>query len=41
MLVELSGIWLALLNGIAWVAIQLGGAYLCCRIPSQRLDHRQ
>ena len=41
MLVELSGIWLVVLNGIAWVAIHLGIAYLCCRIPTQRLDHRR
>jgi glycosyl-4,4'-diaponeurosporenoate acyltransferase len=41
MLVELSGIWLVVLNGIAWVALHLGIAYLCCRIPTQRLDHRR
>jgi glycosyl-4,4'-diaponeurosporenoate acyltransferase len=41
MLVELSGIWLVVLNGIAWVVLHLGTAYLCCRIPTQRLDHRR
>jgi len=41
MLVELSGIWLVVLNGIAWVALHLGVAYLCCRIPPRRLDHRR
>jgi len=41
MLVELSGIWLVLLNGIAWVALQIGIGYLCCRIPTKRLDHRR
>jgi len=41
MLVELSGIWLVLLNAAAWVAVQLGVAYLCCRIPIERLDHRR
>jgi glycosyl-4,4'-diaponeurosporenoate acyltransferase len=38
MLTALSGIWLVLFNAIAWVAIHLGVAYLCCRIPAQRLD---
>jgi len=41
MLIELSGIWLVLLNGIAWVAVHLGVAYLCCRIPARWLDHRR
>lgn len=41
MLVELSGIWLVVLNGIAWVAMHLGVAYLCCRIPTRQLDHRR
>jgi glycosyl-4,4'-diaponeurosporenoate acyltransferase len=41
MLVELSGIWLVVLNGITWLAIHLGIAYLCCRIPPHRLDHRR
>ncbi|MBN1639960.1 MAG: hypothetical protein JXA09_01900 [Anaerolineae bacterium] len=40
MLVDLSGIWLVLLNAIAWVAIHLGVASLCCRIPARWLDHR-
>ena len=39
MLVELSGIWLVLLNAVAWVAIHLGVAYLCWRIPLERLGH--
>jgi glycosyl-4,4'-diaponeurosporenoate acyltransferase len=41
MLVELSGIWLVVLNGMAWVAVHLGVAYLCCRIPAQHLDCRR
>jgi glycosyl-4,4'-diaponeurosporenoate acyltransferase len=41
MLVELAGIWLVVLNGIAWVALNLGIAYLCCRVPTQRLEHRR
>ena len=41
MLIELSGIWLVLLNGIAWVAVHLGVAYLCCHIPARWLDHRR
>jgi hypothetical protein len=41
MLVELSGIWLVLLDGFAWVALHLGIAYLCCRVPTQRLDYRR
>jgi glycosyl-4,4'-diaponeurosporenoate acyltransferase len=41
MLVELSGIWLVVLNVIAWVALHLGVAYLCCRIPVRQLDHRR
>jgi glycosyl-4,4'-diaponeurosporenoate acyltransferase len=41
MLVKLSGIWLVVLNGIAWVVLHLGIAYLCYRIPTQRLDHRR
>jgi glycosyl-4,4'-diaponeurosporenoate acyltransferase len=40
MLVKLSGIWLVLLNVIVWVALHLGVACLCCRIPNQRLDHQ-
>lgn len=40
MLVELSGVWLILLNAVVWVALHLGVAYLCCRIPIHRLDHR-
>jgi glycosyl-4,4'-diaponeurosporenoate acyltransferase len=39
MLVDLSGIWLYVLNGVAWVAVHLGVAYLCCRIPVERFDH--
>ena len=41
MLVELSGIWLVVLNGLAWLAIHLGIAYACCRIPLRQLDHRR
>ena len=41
MLVALSGIWLVVLNVMAWVALHLGIAYLCCRIPTPKLDHRR
>jgi glycosyl-4,4'-diaponeurosporenoate acyltransferase len=41
MLVELSGIRLVLLNGVAWVALHLGIGYLCCRIPAPWLDHKR
>ena len=41
MRVELSGIWLVALNAMAWVAMHLGVAYLCTRIPAQQLDHRR
>jgi glycosyl-4,4'-diaponeurosporenoate acyltransferase len=39
MVVELSGVWLYVLNGLAWVAVHLGLAYLCWRIPLERLGH--